>query len=63
VAITPRHLRRMARIERSKATYVSAGTLSRVAGIVLRAPVLRGAAAGAVGKRTVSLPRAAMTQA
>jgi uncharacterized protein (DUF2236 family) len=63
VAITPKHLRRMARIERSRAVYVTAAMVSRAAGLLLRAPLFRGAAAGAVGKRTVSLPRAAMESA
>ena len=63
VAITPRHLRRMAGIERTWPVYVSAGLASRAAGIVLRAPLLRGAASGAIGKRTLALPRAAISAA
>jgi uncharacterized protein (DUF2236 family) len=63
VAITPKHLRRIARIERSRAVYAGARAVSRAAGVVLRAPLLREASAGAVGKRTITLPRAAMESA
>jgi uncharacterized protein (DUF2236 family) len=63
VAITPQHLRRMAGIERSAPTYVMAGAAARAAGIVMRAPTFQKAAAGAIGKRTVGLPAAALSAA
>jgi uncharacterized protein (DUF2236 family) len=63
VAVTPKHLRRMAQIERSRAVYVGAAAVARAAGIVLRAPLLRGGPAGAVGRRTITLPRAAIESA
>jgi uncharacterized protein (DUF2236 family) len=63
VAITPKHLRRMAGIERSAPTYVVAGAAARAAGIVMRAPMFQRAAAGAIGRRTLSLPAAALKAA
>jgi uncharacterized protein (DUF2236 family) len=59
VAITPRHLRRMAGIGRAKATYAAAGAATRLAGVAMRAPGLRRTGAPLVGARTLSLPRAA----
>lgn len=63
VAITPQHLRRMAGIERSAPTYVMAGAAARAAGIMMRAPMFQRAAAGAIGRRTFSLPAAAQEAA
>lgn len=63
VAITPRYLRRMAGIERSAPTYVMAGAAARAAGVVMRAPMFQRAAAGAIGRRTVGLPAAALEAA
>jgi uncharacterized protein (DUF2236 family) len=63
VAITPQHLRRMAGIERKAPTYVIAGAAARAAGLVMRAPMFQRAAAGAIGRRTLSLPAAAQEAA
>ena len=63
VAITPRHLRRMAGIERARSTYAAAGAVTRLAGVVMRAPGLRRTGAPLVGARTLSLPRAAAAAA
>jgi uncharacterized protein (DUF2236 family) len=63
VAITPKHLRRMAGIERSASTYLMAGAAARAAGVVMRAPMFQRAAAGAIGRRTLSLPAAALKAA
>jgi uncharacterized protein (DUF2236 family) len=63
VAITPRHLRRMAGIERSRLVYLWAGTGTRIAGVVMRAKIFDGVGASLVGRRTVTLPRAAKAAA
>jgi uncharacterized protein (DUF2236 family) len=63
VAITPRHMRRMAGIERSRLIYAGAGAGTRTAGVVMRARVFDRMGASLVGRRTVSLPRAAMAAA
>jgi uncharacterized protein (DUF2236 family) len=60
VAITPRHLRRMAGIERNRLVYLGAGTGTRIAGVVMRARVFDKLGASLVGQRTVTLPRAAL---
>jgi hypothetical protein len=63
VAITPRHLRRLAGIERSAPTYALAGAAARASGLVMRGSFFRKASTGVVGKRTVSLPAAALSAA
>ena len=63
VAITPRHMRRLAGIERSAPTYAFAGAVARASGIVMRASFFRRPASGMVGKRTVSLPAQALDAA
>ena len=59
VAITPRYMRRMAGIERSRLVYAGAAAGTRSSGVVMRARIFDGMGASLVGKRTVSLPRAA----
>ncbi len=63
VAITPRYMRRMAGIERSRAVYAGAAMGTRISGVVMRARVFDPLGAGLVGRRTVSLPRAAKAAA
>ncbi len=63
VAITPRYMRQMAGIERSRLVYFAAATGTRAAGVTLRARVFDRMAAGLVGRRTVSLPRQAKAEA
>ncbi len=63
VAITPRQIRRMAGIERSRLVYAGAAAGTRAAGVVLRARIFDRMGASLVGKRTVSLPRAAKAAA
>jgi uncharacterized protein (DUF2236 family) len=63
VAITPRYMRRMAGIERSRLVYAGAGAGTLTAGLVMRARVFDRMGASLVGRRTVSLPRAAMAAA
>jgi uncharacterized protein (DUF2236 family) len=63
VAITPHYMRRMAGIERSRLVYAGAGAGTRTAGVVMRARVFDHMGASLVGRRTVSLPRAAMAAA
>lgn len=63
VAITPRHLRRMAGIERNRLVYLGAGTGTRIAGVVMRARVFDKVGASLVGQRTVTLPRRAKAAA
>ena len=59
VAITPRYLRRMAGIDRSRLVYLGAGAGTRTVGLLLRARVFDRLATSLVGARTVSLPRLA----
>jgi uncharacterized protein (DUF2236 family) len=63
VAITPRHLRRLAGIERSRLVYFGAGAGTRTAGVLMRAPIFGRLGAGLVGHRTVKLPRQAKAAA
>jgi uncharacterized protein (DUF2236 family) len=63
VAITPRYMRRMAGIERNRLVYLGAGTATRIAGQVLRARIFDKMGASLVGRRTVTLPRAAKAAA
>ena len=63
VAITPRYMRRMAGIERSRLVYAGAGAGTRTAGVVMRARVFDRMGGSLVGRRTVSLPRAAKAAA
>jgi uncharacterized protein (DUF2236 family) len=59
VAITPRHMRRMAGIDRYRLIYVGAGAGTRTAGVVMRARIFDRMGASLVGRRTVTLPRQA----
>jgi uncharacterized protein (DUF2236 family) len=59
VAITPRYMRRMAGIERSRAVYAGAATGTRISGVIMRARIFDRMGSSLVGRRTVSLPRAA----
>lgn len=63
VAITPQHMRRLAGIERSIPTYAFAGAVARASGVVMRGSFFRKAGTGVVGKRTVTLPAAALAAA
>ncbi|MGA8217237.1 MAG: oxygenase MpaB family protein [Solirubrobacterales bacterium] len=63
VAITPRYMRRMAGIERSRAVYAGAATGTRISGVLMRARVFDRIGGALVGRRTVSLPRAAKAAA
>jgi uncharacterized protein (DUF2236 family) len=63
VAITPRHMRRMAGIDRSRLVYAAAGAGTRTAGVVMRARMFDRMGGSLVGRRTVSLPRAALATA
>jgi ER-bound oxygenase mpaB/B'/Rubber oxygenase, catalytic domain len=63
VAITPRHMRRMAGIERSRVVYAGAATGTRISGVLMRARLFDRLGASLVGPRTVSLPRAAKAAA
>jgi uncharacterized protein (DUF2236 family) len=63
VAITPRYMRRMAGIERNRLVYLTAGTNTRIAGVVMRARIFDGIGSSLVGKRTVTLPRQAKAAA
>jgi uncharacterized protein (DUF2236 family) len=63
VAITPACLRRMAGIERSRFVYLGAGAGTRTAGVVMRARIFDPLGGNLVGKRTVTLPRAAQAAA
>jgi uncharacterized protein (DUF2236 family) len=63
VAITPRYMRRMAGIERSRLTYLGAGAATRTAGVVMRARIFDALGGNLVGRRTVTLPRAAKAAA
>jgi uncharacterized protein (DUF2236 family) len=63
VAITPRYMRRMTGIERSRLVYLGAGTSTRVAAVVMRARIFGGMGASLVGQRTVTLPRRAKAAA
>ncbi len=59
VAITPRYMQRMAGIERSRVINAGAGAGTRIAGVVMRARIFDRLGASLVGRRTLSLPRAA----
>ena len=59
VAITPRYMRRMAGIERSRLVYLGAGASSRIANHLMRARLFDRIGGDLVGQRTVKLPRAA----
>lgn len=63
VAITPRYMRRMAGIERSRLVYLGAGGGTRSAGVLLRVRMFDRVGASLVGKRTMMLPRQAMQAA
>jgi hypothetical protein len=63
VAISPRWVRRMAGVERSRPVYALAAAGTRASGIVMRAPLLNRAGGGLVGKRTVTLPERALAAA
>jgi uncharacterized protein (DUF2236 family) len=63
VAITPGYMRRMAGVERSRLVYAGARAGTRAAGVVMRARIFDRMGAGLVGRRTVSLPRAALAAA
>ena len=63
VAITPYHMRRMAGIDRSRLVYLGAGAGTRTAGVVMRARIFDSIGASLVGRRTVTLPRAAKAAA
>jgi uncharacterized protein (DUF2236 family) len=63
VAITPRQMRRMAGIERSRLVYLGAGAGTRTAGVLMRARIFDRMGGSLVGRRTVSLPRAAKAAA
>jgi uncharacterized protein (DUF2236 family) len=63
VAITPRYMRIMAGIERSKLLYFGAGAGTRFAGVAMRPRIFDRLGASLVGKRTVSLPRTALAAA
>jgi uncharacterized protein (DUF2236 family) len=63
VAITPRYMRRMAGIERSRAVYAGTTAGTRIAGVVMRARIFDRMGGSLVGHRTVSLPRAAKAAA
>jgi uncharacterized protein (DUF2236 family) len=63
VAITPGYMRRLAGIERARLVYLGAGAGTRTAGVVMRARVFDRMGANLVGRRTVSLPRAAKAAA
>ncbi len=63
VAITPRYMRRMAGIERSRLVYLGAAAGTRTAGVVVRARIFDRMGGSLVGPRTVALPRAAKAAA
>jgi uncharacterized protein (DUF2236 family) len=63
VAITPRHMRHLAGIERSLPTYALAGGVARASGVVMKASFFKRSAGGLVGKRTVNLPTQALEAA
>jgi uncharacterized protein (DUF2236 family) len=63
VAVTPRYMRRMAGIERSKLIYLGATAGTRTAGVVMRARIFDPLGGNLVGRRTVTLPRAAKNAA
>jgi len=63
VAITPRHLRRMAGIERSGVVYFAGGVGARASGVLMRARMFDRMTSGLVGRRTVQLPRQASVAA
>jgi uncharacterized protein (DUF2236 family) len=63
VAITPRYMRRMAGIERSRAVYAGAASGTRISGVLMRARIFDRMGGSLVGRRTVSLPRAAQSSA
>ena len=62
-AITPRYMRRMAGIERSPVVYAGAATGTRISGVVMRLRIFDRMGGNLVGRRTVSLPRAAKAAA
>lgn len=63
VAITPGYVRRMAGIERSRLVYAGTAAGTRTAGVLMRSRIFDRMGASLVGRRTVSLPRAAMAAA
>jgi uncharacterized protein (DUF2236 family) len=63
VAITPRYMRRMAGIERSRLVHLGAAAGTRAAGVVMRARIFDPLGGNLVGRRTVTLPRAAQAAA
>jgi uncharacterized protein (DUF2236 family) len=63
VAITPRYMRRMAGVERSRLIYLGAAAGTRTAGVVMRARIFDPLGGNLVGRRTVTLPRAAQAAA
>jgi uncharacterized protein (DUF2236 family) len=63
VAITPGYMRRMAGIERSRLVYFGAAAGTRAAGVVMRGRIFDPLGGNLVGRRTVTLPRAAKAAA
>jgi uncharacterized protein (DUF2236 family) len=63
VAITPGYMRRMAGVERSRLIYLGAAAGTRTAGVVMRARIFDPLGGNLVGRRTVTLPRAAKAAA
>jgi uncharacterized protein (DUF2236 family) len=63
VAITPRYMRRLAGIDRSRLVYLAAGAGTRASGVVLRVRIFNRMSAGLVGRRAVTLPRQARAAA
>jgi uncharacterized protein (DUF2236 family) len=59
VAITPRYMRRLAGIERSRIVYAGAGAGTRLAGVLMRPRIFDRMGGSLVGHRTVALTRAA----
>jgi uncharacterized protein (DUF2236 family) len=60
IAITPGYMRRMAGLERARWRYVSAGTVTRAAGVLLKLPGFRRAPGRAIGPRTIEVARQAL---
>jgi len=60
IAITPRYMRTMAGIERSRWRYLTAGAVTRAAGVLLQAPGLRRLPRRAIGTETVEVAMSAV---
>lgn len=63
LAITPKYMRQMAGLERSRWRYIGAGAVTKAAGKVLQLPGFRQVPRGAIGRQTMAVAQGALEAA